>query len=651
MRLNLTLRLSFAQTQRRKGLVRDGELGLERLELRLLLRDQVLVLRGGLLRRFDAGRGGHLGGLVLGLGGHEVSDILFELGQLILLGKDADIELGGLESDDAFAVRSNLGRDIARLGLGGGEFGPDFSKLRFGGAESDGGRLHGRGFLGEIDERGALGHEFLGRLLLLGGRLGLADHALPVGDRLVLFDDLGLHLGELLRGGFSVSLHLGQCGFSGGNTNFDGLRGGFGGRERGLEFSQAFLGGHHAVDNPGRITGNLDDLATGRGLKETDLSQPVAGDEGLGVVETDDAGNLIVLLDALSVLESLTVDAPHRGGAVGSARNQSAIRQEGDGLHIAAMGTPGRDLLAGLHLPGGNNPIGGAASEDVRVRAPSEVGDAALMLAEIIEFAAVVGFPDIDIAVAVRGREQDTVRTKVGTGHPIGVLGDEVELLAGSDVEALHLLGIGGEDDLAMVRRDIGRHHLVELFANLGDTLASLDVPDDGVANLATATTAHDQQRTVGAKLQRTGITFGVGQDAGEVVRVGVVEENLLLAGDGEERSPGARRHGDDRGSTRRHDDRLEQDVFRTGHRAGGFAGAAGEGKVNLGLIGGLRDATLRLEHATGDPLGKQRQVLGLERRAFRRHEGLFLVRTHGPQAARLRIACIDDGAAAATVH
>ena len=340
---------------------------------------------------------------------------------------------------------------------------------------------------------------------------------------------------ELLRSGFAFGFKLSQNGFGGRNLGFSNLRSSLGGRERRLEFAQALFECDQAVGNLSRIAGDLDDLATGCGLEETDLSQPVAGDEGLGVVEPDDLGDLVSLFDSLSMLESLTVDAPHGGGTVGSARNQAAVRQEGNGLHVAAMGAPGGDLLAGLHLPGGDDPVGGTAGEDVGVGAPSEVGDAALMLAEIVEFAAVVGFPDIDVPVAVRGREQDAVRTKVGAGHPLGVLGDQVELLARSDVEALHLLGVGSEDDLAMVRRDIGRHHLVELFANLGDTLTRFDVPDDGVADFSAATAAHDQQRTIRAELQRAGVTFSIGQDACEVVRVGVVEENLLLSGDGEE--------------------------------------------------------------------------------------------------------------------
>ena len=466
-----------------------------------------------------------------------------------------------------------------------------------------------------------------------------------------MLDELGFELGELLGGRLTGCLHLGQRGFGGRNTGFGGLGGGFGRRERGNQFSQALLGSGEAIGQLGRIAGDLGDLTAGLALEEADLAEPVAGDEGLGVVETDDLGDLVGLLDALRVLQALTIDGPHGRGAVGTARQETTVGQEGDGLDVAAVGGPGSDLLAGLHLPRGDGAVGGAAGQDVGVGAPGEVGDAALVLAERVEFAAVVGFPDEDVAVAVGGREQDAVGAEVRAGDPLGVLGDDVELLARGDIVALHLLRVGAERDLTMVGRDVGRHQLVELLADLGDALAGLDVPDDGVAELAAAAAAHDQERAVGAELQRTRITFGVRQDAGELMAVGIVEQDLLLAGDGEERGPRTGRHRGHRGGAGRHDDRLEQDVLRTGHGTLRLARTAGEGKVDLGLIGGLGHAALGLEQAAGDPLGKERQVLGVEGRAFRRHEGFFLLGAARPETAAGRIAGVDDRAAAAAVH
>ena len=56
-------------------------------------------------------------------------------------------------------------------------------------------------------------------------------------------------------------------------------------------------------------------------------------------------------------------------------------------------------------------------------------------------------------------------------------------------------------------------------------------------------------------------------------------------------------------------------------------------------------------KQAAGDPLGEERQVLGVEGRAFRRHEGLFLLGAARPETAAGRITGVDDRAAAAAVH
>ena len=269
------------------------------------------------------------------------------------------------------------------------------------------------------------------------------------------------------------------------------------------------------------------------------------------------------------------------------------------------MGTPARDLLAGLHLPGHDNAVRRTTREDIGIGAPGEVGDAPLMLTEGVEFSAVISLPDEDVTVAIRSREEHAIGTKVRASHPFGVLRDEEQLLAVGDVEALHLFGVGGDDDLAMVGRDISRHHLVELLANLGDALSRLDVPDDGMPNLAAAAATHDEQRTVRTELQGTSIALRVWEDPSEVVCIGVVEQDLLLARNGEQRGPGAGRHRGDRRGARGDDDGLEQHVLWTRHGAGRLACAASESQVNLGLVGFLGDTALGLEHPAGNPLGK----------------------------------------------
>jgi hypothetical protein len=124
------------------SLTRSGERVLSRAansalspsSFRLELRQLLLVLGDGLLRGFDARGRGDLGRFVLGLGGDEVSDVLLELGELLLLGQHADVELRGLEGDDALTVSRGLGDDVADVGLGRGQVGLGLGQRGFGGA-------------------------------------------------------------------------------------------------------------------------------------------------------------------------------------------------------------------------------------------------------------------------------------------------------------------------------------------------------------------------------------------------------------------------------------------------------------------------------------------------------------------------------------
>ena len=242
LRLDLTHGFGFADPERRKGLIEGGELHFERLEGRGELRQFLFVLGDGLLRGLDARGGGDLGGFVLRLGGDEVSDVLLELGQLVLFGEHPDVELGGLERDQALAMGGGLGDDVPDVRLGGGQLGLGLDEVGLSGAESRGDRTDLVGLLGEVGDGGALRGDGLGGLLLLRGRLRLGGHTLPVYQALLLFDLFRLVLGQFLCGRFAFGLRLGQRGFSGRNPGFGGLGGGFGGGERGRQFGQALFG-------------------------------------------------------------------------------------------------------------------------------------------------------------------------------------------------------------------------------------------------------------------------------------------------------------------------------------------------------------------------------------------------------------------------
>ena len=233
LRLDLTHGFGFADPQRRKGLVERGELRLEGVECGLKLRQLLLVLGDGLLRRFDARGGGDLGGFVLRLRGDEVGDVLLELGQLLLFRQDADVELGGLEGDDTFAMSGGLGDDVPDVRLGGGQVGLGLGEFGLGGAERSSETLRLARFGLEIGDRLALSLKRLLGLGLVGRSLRLADHAAPIGGGTVLFGELGLDFREFLGGRFAFGFHLSQRGLGGRDEGFGGLGGGFGRSERG----------------------------------------------------------------------------------------------------------------------------------------------------------------------------------------------------------------------------------------------------------------------------------------------------------------------------------------------------------------------------------------------------------------------------------
>ena len=92
-----------------------------------------------------------------------------------------------------------------------------------------------------------------------------------------------------------------------------------------------------------------------------------------------------------------------------------------------------------------------------------------------------------------------------------------------------------------MVGADVGGEDGVGLVADLDDALAGLDVPDDDLARLAAAAAAGEQQAAVAAELQDVGSSprGTAGRRGGRSVSR-VVEQDLLLPGDGDERGPRA---------------------------------------------------------------------------------------------------------------
>ena len=98
-------------------------------------------------------------------------------------------------------------------------------------------------------------------------------------------------------------------------------------------------------------------------------------------------------------------------------------------------------------------------------------------------------------------------------------------------------------------------------------------------------------------------------------------------------------------------DDGFQQHMLRLGDGACGFAAGDGDRHIHLRLSGFFGDARLGVEDAAFDPRGDEIEILGSQRRAFRRHEGLFFLGAGAPEAAAICVAGIDHGTPATANH
>ncbi len=96
---------------------------------------------------------------------------------------------------------------------------------------------------------------------------------------------------------------------------------------------------------------------------------------------------------------------------------------------------------------------------------------------------------------------------------------------------------------------------------------------------------AKDKQRTIGAEFKRASVAFGVRQDAGEFLRVGVVKQDLFLSSHREQRSPRAGGHRGHGRRARSDDYGLKKNVFRTSGGTAGLADITVESQVDFRTI------------------------------------------------------------------
>ena len=143
---------------------------------------------------------------------------------------------------------------------------------------------------------------------------------------------------------------------------------------------------------------------------------------------------------------------------------------------------------------------------------------------------------------------------------------------------------------------------------------------------------------------------FGKRQHAGQLASVGAVEQHLLLAADGGQRGPGARRDGSTGIDALRADHGLQWNSCRQ-RRDGRPFRRSGVHRHGHRLLGRGSLAALVLEHAFLDPLLDQGPLLLRNGRRVGRHLRLILVGDELVEVAGGRIAGLDRPARAAALH
>src|SRR5688572_16235246 len=552
----------------------------------LLLELGALGLAGG------EGFGGGLGG---GLGfGEAVGGFLLGLG----LGFEGLV--GGFE------VGLGLGDGL----FGGGVFGPGFGGgglgggLLGGGVDVGGGLGFGVGLgqgVGELLDLLGLG----AFLLLRGGECGLCRGGCVAG--LVAGFALLLHFvgaGDVVGGGNLAAGFLRGLGLGG----FESLLGGLAGLGDGFEVGGGLVGlgvgggllrgGLEVLDllihageagSEGRgVGGQFADALGVREVPDSDRAGVIAGDDaGAVVVEGGAEGEIGELLEGL---EGVAVGGPDFDLAVAARGDDPAVVGEGDGEDAAGVGGDVFGHLAVFHVPELDGAVLGGRREEFGVAAEGGVGDALLVAGAVVQFAGGVALPDPEAACAVAGGEIAAVGAEGDGLDPVGVLLDGVFLGGvggGVDLEDLER---GAQGDAGLVRGNVGGEDFVEFFADLGDALAGEHVPGDDLSGLGADAAAGDEELAVAGELERAREAFGEGEDADEFEGVGVVEEDLFLAADGDERGPGAGGDGGGCGVAVVGDDGLGKE-FGVGRGHGGralrLADAGDDGEVGLRLGGG----------------------------------------------------------------
>ena len=390
----------------------------------------------------------------------------------------------------------------------------------------------------------------------------------------------------------------------------------------------------------------------GLGVEQPDHAVGAGGGQDLAVgSEGDRVDTPLGHLDAGDLLDPFLVILLQRGDFRGRSGGDDLLVDRLDGVRIAGVELVAvdADLAGAVEAAAGGDPLAVAADRDAidPARQRGELADEVRIVADdadrlaeyAVELGLAVGAADDDFiplgmagdggqpALEGPGRdrgdivdeplggdlgqlgrhvaaERDEVRAfdrEDGVERPVAVRAHEQDLLAGLGVDGPHGVVRAAEGDLGPVRRPA---RSIDRVISDGDgerELALVDIPDLDLAHPRGSPAGHGEPLAVGREGQRLDPLGEPDQAADQLRSIGLPQEDLMEAGDGQERPIGREGQGRD-------------------HREPGVLGGMAH------VVSGPGGRRLVVGGALGDPSVDQLELRGGERRLVLRHLGLAVL-------------------------
>ncbi len=155
-----------------------------------------------------------------------------------------------------------------------------------------------------------------------------------------------------------------------------------------------------------------------------------------------------------------------------------------------------------------------------------------------MKFVGGIAFPDPHSAIAISTCEQNAVVRKIDGGDPIGVFPDRMDHFAGFRIPQFkNFRGSSGRDEIK-TGSDVSGEHGVKFLSRAEQASPGGHIEGHRDAGFAGNSATHDEVTSVRAKGERHRFSFGKGQNTNEFQSLRVMQQNLPLPRDGQQRCP-----------------------------------------------------------------------------------------------------------------